>query len=134
MGKAKPYNSKDLTKHLRQLASEAQDWTEEDGVITKGEALARLLWRKALGYTEQTTDDEGNVKEVYHKPEAWAIQLVYERMEGKTPQAIEEDTTRRKAKDEVRDLAKSRVNDLADKALTTGKGPPRHKKKDDSGE
>ena len=141
MGKPKKYNSRDLTNHLRELAAEAHDWSEEDGAITKGEAMARLLWRKALGYTETTVDDEGNEKEVYHKPEAWAIQLVYERIEGKTPQAMEEDRgDKPKAKDHVRELAQSRLNDLAAKAgAATGgdlkkKGPPKRKKGDDDAE
>mgnify|MGYP006272615441 CR=1 FL=1 len=137
MGKPKKYNSRQLTENLRQLAAEAHDWSMEDGAITKGEALAKLLWKKALGYTEETTDDEGNTKQVYHKPEAWAIQLVYERMEGKTPQAIQDDEgNKRKAKDEVRDLAKARLNDLAKTAKGSesdlkAKGPPKRKKKDD---
>ena len=138
MGKPQRYNSRQLTEHLRQLAAEAHDWSMEDGMITKGEALARLLWRKALGYTEKTKDDEGNEVEEWHKPEAWAIQLVYERMEGKTPQAIGEDESRkRKVKDEVQDLARARLNDIATTAASAGgdgdlkaKGPPKRKKQD----
>jgi len=125
---AKAYNSRQLTKHLRELAAEAHDWSEEDGVITKGEALAKLLWKKALGYKEKTVDDEGNEKEVYHPPASWAIQLVYDRMEGKTPQAITEDDTRISAADRVRDLAKARLNSLASKAATVPPPPPTHRK------
>lgn len=99
-----------------------------------------MLWKKALGYTDKTTDDEGNEKEVYHKPEAWAIQLVYERMEGRTPQAIQDDEgNKRKAKDQVRDLAKSRLNDMAKTAVDSAgdseslkaKGPPKRKPRGD---
>lgn len=139
MGRPKKYNSKQLTEHLRQLAAEAHDWTEEDGVITKGEAMARLLWKKALGWSESTVDDEGNEKKVYHKPESWAIQLVYERMEGRTPQALtEEEDQGRKVHEEVRDLARARLNDLATAATNTEPAnrppPPPRRKRDDNAE
>lgn len=135
MGKPQRYNSRQLTEHVRQLAAEAHDWSMEDGVITKGEALARLLWRKALGYTETTTDEEGNEKEVWHKPEAWAIQLLYDRMEGKTPAAApEEDDRKTKVADQVRQLAVARLNDLAVTAQSGDdlkkKGPPKRSKPD----
>jgi len=136
MGRPKKYNSRELTNHVRQLAAEAHDWSEADGVITKGEALARLLWRKALGYTEETVTDEGERKEVFHKPESWAIQLLYDRMEGKTPQAVPEDEDRIKAADRVRELAAGRLNSLAQEAVGASaenlkqQGPPKKRKRD----
>jgi hypothetical protein len=118
--KPKKYSSRQLTEHLRQLAAEAWDWSEEDGVITRGEALARLLWQKALGWTEESVDEEGEVHKTTHKPESWAIQFLYERMEGKTPQAASEDDGRSvRAKDTVRELAQSRLNSLATKAVNS---------------
>ena len=122
MAKAR-YNSRQLTQHLRELAAQAHDWSEEDGAITKGEALARLLWKKALGYKEVKVDDEGNEKEEWRPPESWAIQLVYDRMEGKTPQAVTEDETRITAAEQVSELAKNRLTALADK-LVAGSAPP----------
>lgn len=125
----KPYNSKDLTNHLRRLLGEAHDWTEADGAITKGEALARLLIKKALGYTEEKVDEEGKLTKVEHRPEAWAIQMIYNRVEGKEPQALSQDDEGRrvKAADQVRDLAKSRLNELAaaTAGVQTAKGPPK---------
>ena len=79
------YSTRKLTEHLRELAAEAESINDEGGVITKGEALARMLWAKALGYEE--TDPKTGVIEA-HKPAAWAIQLLWDRMEGRTPQAI----------------------------------------------
>lgn len=132
MGRPKKYNSKQLTDHLRQLAAEAHDWSE-DGAITKGEALARLLWQKALGSVEKQLDDEGKEKEIVHKPESWAIQLVYERMEGRTPQALDEDPHKVTAADRVRDLAKKRANSLAEEVAASApvkKSPPSFKRKE----
>lgn len=143
MGKPQKYNSRQLTENVRQLAAEVHDWDPEDGAVTKGEQLARLIWKKALGYTETTVDEEGNEKKVWHKPESWAIQFLYERMEGKTPQAMsDEDDRKIKAKDSVRELAQSRLNSLAQKAKTAAgggddlksKGPPKRKKKDEGGD
>lgn len=127
---AKPkYNSKELTNHLRTLAAEAHTIADDGTFVTKGEALADLLWQKALGYEEKTLDDEGNEKIVKHDPAAWAIQLVYDRMEGKTPQAVTEDDTRIKAAEAVREMAKNRINDLAAKHAPVKPGPPSLKKK-----
>lgn len=130
MAKPQPYSTKQLTGHLRQLAAEAHDWSEQDGVITKGEALAALLWKKALGYSEEVDTPEGK-KTVRIEPQAWAIQLVYDRMEGKTPVAVEESETKVTAAEKVRELAKARLNDIA--ATEAGipaddllqKGPPK---------
>lgn len=118
------YSTRDITNHLRELAAQAHDWTEADGVITKGEAMARLLWKKALGWKEERVDDEGETKVVDHAPEAWAIQMIYDRIEGKTPQAIEEDDSGARLQDRVSDLAKARVNDLAEKLVGKPGGPP----------
>lgn len=133
--KKRRYNSRELTNHLRELAAEVHDWImEEDGegkVITKGEALANLLWERALGYDEVKIDDEGNEKRIRHEPAQWAIQLVYERLEGRAPQAVTEDETRRKAKDRVDELAKQRINALATAAADDSglAGPPKYKPK-----
>jgi hypothetical protein len=113
-----------LSKHLRDLAAEAFDVTPDGDVLTKGEALAKLLWNKALGYSERVKDDEGRETEVVHKPEAWAIQLVYDRMEGRTPQALNEDADRIRAADRVSDLAKTRLNQLTASMVGTSNRPP----------
>ena len=133
MGKAKGYNSKEVTNHLRLLAAEAHDISIEDGsIITKGQALAKLIWDKALGYTEKKKDDEGVETEIFHEPASWAIQMVYDRMEGKTSQAITEDEHRVTAAEKVRGLALARFNDSARKTadpVVVKKGPPKFKGK-----
>ena len=109
----KRYHSRELTNHLQELAAEAFEVTEEDECLTRGEALARLLWQKALGHVKKSISDEGKETEIYFPPEAWAITLIYERMEGKAPQAVPDDGGRVKAIDKVRELAKNLVNALA---------------------
>jgi len=133
MSRPKKYNTKQLTNHLRQMAAEAFDMTVDGDVITRGEALAIGLWERALGYMEEKVDDEGVKTKVYHPAAAWAMQLVYDRMEGKTPPALVEDESRVTASDKVRALATARANDLARKAMPGGdskpSGPPPHKRK-----
>lgn len=129
MATPKKYNSRELTNHLRELAAEAHDMTAEGDLLTKGEALARLLFQKALGFSEEIVDDEGFRSVLLHKPEPWAIQLIYDRIEGKTPQAITEDESRIKAADKVRALVAQRLNSVTDSLVSQIKGPPPFKKK-----
>lgn len=121
-------NPRALTKHLQSLGAEAHTMLDDGTPITREEALARLLWNMALGYTEKTLNDEGHWVETYHKPVAWAMQAVWDRREGKVPTAIGEDENRVKASDRVRDLAKARLNSLALAAAgPEKKGPPSYK-------
>ena len=123
-------NTKSITRHLRTLAAEVntEHFGSDGGILTNEEAAARLLWKKALGYTETIRNEEGNQKEVKHKPEAWALQYVMERLEGKIAHAQSEDTNRVRAADKVRELSKTRLNQLAT-AVAGPKGPPKHKPK-----
>lgn len=132
MKKKRPaYTTRQVTQHLREIAAQAHDWSVDDGILTKGECLARLLWRKALGWTEKVVDDEGIKNEFFHKPEAWAIQLVYDRMEGRVAQATTDEEVRSiKVKEEVSELAKSRLNALAIQSTLKAMGPPKRKKHD----
>lgn len=122
-------NPRALTKHLQALGQEAVTINDAGDPITREEALARLLWNMALGWTEKARNDEGNWVEVIHKPVAWAMQAVWDRREGKVPQAIGEDEGRIKASDKVRELAKDRLNALAIAAAKPAKpkGPPSYK-------
>lgn len=111
------YSSRQLTDHLRELAAEAEtivaSGEDEGRVVTKGEALARLLWRKALGYSET---DPKTAETKVHQPEAWAMQLIWDRMEGRAPQAITDEKAGLTAADKVHDLAKLRLNSAAQTA------------------
>lgn len=132
----KKYSNRELTTHLRELAATLHDCVEEYDIDsgrkiprarTKGQALAEEVFKRATGWSEEREDDEGNVKQVYHKPESWAIALIWDRMEGKTPQAVAEDETRVKAKDKVSDMAKQRINALVPAAIPEPPSLPRKK-------
>lgn len=108
------FYSKELTEHLKRVAVEAHDWSEADGIITKAEALARILWAKALGGKEVRIKDDGSEKVIINKPESWAIQLIYDRLEGRAPTAVVDDEGKMTATERVRELSKNRANELVD--------------------
>jgi len=103
-----------LTKYLRELVGEVHTVDDDGGVITKGEALAQLLWNKALGYLVM---DPKKKEEVYSKPESWAIQLIFERLEGKTPSDPMDDAHRPSIAERVSEIAVSRLNAEATAAV-----------------
>lgn len=113
------YGTRDLTNHLRELAAEAHDWTEEKGMITKGQALAELLWNRALGYNEKTISDAGVERVVKHEPLQWAIQLIYERLEGRATNFADEAKKKSGVRDKIDSMAKSRLNAIAQKSADT---------------
>lgn len=130
----KAASTRALTRHLNELGREVHTVNDAGDPITREEALARRLWDMALGWEEQTRDDEGNLKTVKHPPVAWAMQYVYDRKEGRTAPTVLEDEGRVRAADKVRELAKDRVNQLASAAAgpkpsDLKKGPPKHKPK-----
>lgn len=118
---------KHLTEELRRLSAEAIDMTPDGDPITRAQALASLIWKFALGWKEKRRDENGDLQEVEHPPVAWAMQYLYERMEGKAPQAAPEAGDGIKAVDKVRKLAKDRLNALA--GVTAKAGPPEYKPK-----
>lgn len=121
------WSPKQLTRYLQRLAEEIH--TVEDGgdPISKAEALAALLWNKALGYTEQVLKN-GSWVEVSHPPESWAIHLVYDRLEGRvnTSDKGKDTGTEKPIHEKVGEIAKARLNEAAELAAnaTNRKGRP----------
>lgn len=101
-----------LTRHLKELAATLSDQMGDDGnALTRAEALAKVIWDRAIGWKEM--DDQG--KEVKHKPEPWAVSLVYERLEGRCPTA--EDVGSNKGTsvaEKVGDLSRVKINKLTE--------------------
>jgi len=116
MAKRKKISRHAITQHLRELGNEVDQLRTVDGetqVITRVEALAELVWKRALGWIE----DLGGGKKTYHKPEPWAIQLIYERIEGRVPQVIPSEKSGATIADRVGDLGKQRINSQARAAV-----------------
>jgi hypothetical protein len=95
---------------LRALALEIETTNAEGDAVTKAEALALLVWKNALGH-EQVSPDDPNRK-TFIPPAVWAIDLLYNRIEGKIPLAVIEDQGK-SLTDKVSDLGKAKINSLA---------------------
>lgn len=130
---SKPIGGKALTAELTRLGKLAHTVLNDGTPVTKDEVLAELIWSQALGWTEETLDDEGNKQKIVHKPVAWAQQYIIERREGRAPQSVPDQAEGIRAADKVRKLAQDRINTLARKTAGVLVGPPAYKPKTDHG-
>ncbi len=75
-----------LSQYIRKIAAEAtvpvNDAAAENGVRmeTRAEALARMMWKLAEGYTETVSG-----KKKVHPPDKGMIAVLVDRMEGRVP-------------------------------------------------
>lgn len=103
--KKKTTDTKLLTKYLRQIGEEVTELIVnkdgEDVMATKMEAMARLIWKDALGYA----DEQG--KKI--RPNRTAQNLIYERLEGRVPNATVDKTDKPTAADRVTEQGKDRI-------------------------
>ncbi|MBE3139504.1 MAG: hypothetical protein IMZ53_02870 [Thermoplasmata archaeon] len=105
-----------LSKFIKQIAEEKTETggeTDNPVMISKAEALARLIWKCALGSIEEHTDDQGVVTKTYHAPDRTAWQLLFDRMEGKATSIGEADKTRGNVASRVSQQGKDRISDAS---------------------
>lgn len=84
-----------LSQYLREISNEETEVvydpkTGEDRMATKAEALARIIWRDALGHTEKVKDKDGALVDLVHLPIRAAQCLVFDRVEGRAPASTSE--------------------------------------------
>jgi hypothetical protein len=121
-----------LSKFIREIASEIHDdpvikVRGEDAVmLTKAEALARYMWKAALGYEESVDVYKNGVKtgvrpEV-HKPDKTFIGMIWDRMEGRAA-TIDAKSGSDKASlaDKVSEQGKKRLGQIAKSSSLTSK-------------
>jgi len=105
-----------LNNLLRQVALEptefCKDITEpgDDRYVTKAEALVRTVYKLALGYKEEVKEDDGTVKTVYHPPNRYLIELIWDRLEGKAAPAEEIKDRRATVSERVSEQGKQRIS------------------------
>jgi len=118
-----------LTQFIREIAEEEHERVEtvdektgDFRVVTKGEALARLIWKSALGYVEQidiVDKQTGKVvgkKPMYFPPDKTYVTMIFDRLEGKVPIVeAEKDGGKASVADKISGQTKSRLNKLAKK-------------------
>lgn len=121
---AKPrVTGRELTRHLRDLAAEAATVQDTGDIVSNAQALAALLWKKALGYKDTQTNRDGVLVEVDHMPESWAIQLIYERLEGKAGPSATEEAGKITAAERVGELHRNRINAMATQTVGVSSKP-----------
>lgn len=121
----KRYSAKELTSHLRAISKEIHTVDDDGRPVDKAEALTRELWKRALGFVEIVEEMKNGkpvTREIARKPEQWALQYIYERLEGRiAPVALGDAQTGIKAESRIGKLAASRLNRIADGSG----GPPK---------
>lgn len=103
-----------LSKFIRQIAEEETELIKgedgEDRMATKAEALAHIVWQKALGYKEvKMPGDGGPPVEIEHASDQKMIQLLWDRMEGRAPTAGEDTSQRPTTAQKVSEQGKNRI-------------------------
>jgi len=114
-----------LSKYIREIASEIHDDPvikakgEEAVMLTKAEAIARHIFKLALGYEEEVDvlDKAGKkigIKSVIHQPDKWAINVIWDRLEGRTGAAdVKSDSSKASLAERVSALGKKHMNQIA---------------------
>jgi len=111
---AKGKATKLLSKFIEEIAGEKTELEIVDGedkIITKAEALSRLIWKSALGYKEQQLDGV-KLKEINHIPSLPHQQIILERMEGKILAEVKPDKLEDKTVDRVSEEIAKRINKI----------------------
>jgi hypothetical protein len=99
-----------LSKYLRALALDVETMDDSGDPITKAQALAKLVWQYALGFEKEDPDNPG--KKTHIPPDWRAIDLLYNRIEGKVNLMPPEETGR-SLTEKISDLGKAKLNSLA---------------------
>jgi len=114
-----------LSKFIKEIANEIHDDPvikakgEEAVMLTKAEAVARYIWKLALGYeeTEDVFDKTGKkigIKPVRHRPDKWAINLIWDRLEGRVGAAdLKSSDDKASLAKKISGLGAKRVNQIA---------------------
>lgn len=105
-----------LSGCLKMIAEEVTEFdTTSDRMISKAEALSRIIWRDALGYEEI---DKSGITHI-HRPDKACIGIVFDRIEGRAQTAISEGDGKLTAADKVSEQGKKRINDITDASNQT---------------
>ena len=105
-----------LSQFLKEIAQEktelVKDANNEDQMATKAEALARKIWKMALGWKEVEIEN-GNPVEYVYKPDKTMMMLVFDRTEGRVSTSVSGGQKLSTAK-RVTEQSKKRLNELVE--------------------
>ena len=114
--------NRQLGDYLEKIGCEIHDqsYTDAHGVIrpiTRDEALARQIWKQALGYEEETTNADGMVVHRVYPPDPKMQQFLIERREGKAIVKSSDENEGASLLDKISELTKQKINDDAEKVI-----------------
>jgi hypothetical protein len=98
---------------LRAIGAEIFGEDDQGRPITRKEKLDRILWQEAIGWTEQTRDANGSLRQIVHPPNIAVALKLKEQLDGKAAVATEVAPTGPSVAARVRALAVDRLNALA---------------------
>jgi len=113
-----------LSKLIRQIGDETTEVMGLDTdtgcnrVITKFEAMARTIWKLALGYDEVTTIKDAKSGKITTrkkpvKPDMACMQMIYDRIEGKIATNADSGKKKPPLSEKVGNQTKRRLNAMA---------------------
>lgn len=105
-----------LSGFLRSIAeekTEVNDSVDDPQMISKAEALARLIWKKGLGWTEKVTAGDGIQTEVSYHPDRVYVGMLLDRLEGRVAAVEAGGKEKRTVADKVGEQSKKRINKIA---------------------
>jgi len=109
-----------LSTFIRVIMEEETEFIKDengnDRMATKAEALARMIVKKALGYSEKVIDRDGVEVEIAHAPDKTYVAIVFDRMEGRVPQSLAEGEGKLTAAERVTEQGVNRINSVRDKS------------------
>jgi len=104
-----------LSKWLRQIAEEETEFVKddngEDRMVTKAEAIARLMWKIALGYTVEERNDDGTITKTHYAPNRAMMNLLLDRIEGRAPVSTEMGKKKQSVADKISEQGAKRIKD-----------------------
>ena len=101
----------EITRLIRERGNEFHTVDDDGNPLTRLQALALLIWQKALGWKEV---DPKTGTEIIHSPDRGFITMIYDRLDGRVAPAVA-DAGKKKAtlSDKVAEQSKKRLNILA---------------------
>ena len=105
-----------LSALMRDIAEEETELggsIDDPKMISKAEALARLIWKRGLGWVEQIKNDDHQVVEVIHQPDRVYVAMLLDRLEGRVAAVEPGKKEKRTVADKVGEQNKKRLNEIA---------------------
>ena len=105
-----------LSGFLRDIAEEKTELggaIDDPKMISKAEALARLIWKRGLGWIEEIKNDNNQMVEVTHQPDRVYVSMLLDRLEGRVAAVEPGKKEQRTVSDRVGEQSKKRINSMS---------------------